>query len=131
MALNIQNCISRQIQAEPFALSETTVAQVYTDIDELPYPRFFRGRALAAVPVLFDREAGVQRLRPVDEDGAQRLRPVGEDGTDPRAGQKSASAGDACHWLEECYPPTPLGFQTACSMHMPCGKTGKYVYTSI
>jgi hypothetical protein len=38
------------------------LTQIATDMNEFPYPRYFRGRALSDIPYIFDREAGFQNI---------------------------------------------------------------------
>jgi hypothetical protein len=45
-----------------FITPASYLATVNTDVNELPYPRFFRGRALSSTPYIFDREAGFQNV---------------------------------------------------------------------
>lgn len=41
-----------------FFPTASTIQPFVTDVNELPYPRFYRGRALAPYPIVWEREAG-------------------------------------------------------------------------
>lgn len=45
-----------------FITPASYLATINTDVNELPYPRFFRGRALSSTPYIFEREAGFQNV---------------------------------------------------------------------
>ena len=53
-----QQLISQNQGRRPFAPSDLAITRVITDQDTFPYPRFFRGIAASAKPVIFEREAG-------------------------------------------------------------------------
>ena len=45
-----------------FITPASYLTHIATDLNEFPYPRYFRGRALSDVPYIFDREAGFQNI---------------------------------------------------------------------
>lgn len=44
--------------AAPFFPTANCISPFLTDVNELPYPRFYRGRALTPSPIVWEREAG-------------------------------------------------------------------------
>lgn len=42
----------------PFFPSASCISAFVTDVNELPYPRFYRGQALSPLPIVWEREAG-------------------------------------------------------------------------
>jgi len=68
---------------------------IKTDVNELPYPRFYRGKAFSSEPVIWEREAGYAKV--VHVTGAKFTPPVAE-----------------------LTSRTPLCFQPPCNTIFPC-----------
>ena len=98
--------IKKQIslkQTQPYFASQTTVANIITDMDHFPYTRWFRGVSYYPDPIVMEREAG---WRPLHNDCYTVNRPVEQD------------------------PELDTCFEAACSTIYPCKTTYSQAYSS-
>lgn len=55
----VQNMIQQTVfSTYPSPIPSQILYSVHTDINQWPYPRFFRGQASSYSPIIFEREAG-------------------------------------------------------------------------
>jgi hypothetical protein len=94
------NIVKKQIEEMihtdgPYFPPPADIYRTVTDINEWPYPRMFRGDPRSSEPIIWDREAGYQKI----------IHPV-----------ETPSS-----WQPPFLPNTPnLCFQIPCSTILPC-----------
>ena len=59
----IKNQILLKKGSEPYFPSYNNIKEIVTDIDHLPYTRFYRGMYKNDKPIIFEREAGWRPIR--------------------------------------------------------------------
>ena len=72
----IKQLIEKKNSTTPFYLTREASQNIKTDIDHFPYVRYYRGNPMSKRPIVFDREAGFQPVKPVPQKVEKLYKPM-------------------------------------------------------